>query len=279
MVEESIFNLQELEWFSKKGMFMKRFQGIFFLLITTIFSAIAYCNEPDDYSFYIKFGSGVSCSELANVIAPSSPWAAAVQGYDSKLGNCAIAALSVGCEFLHILDVEVSVANRSTFEYRQFQTPTAGGASYTREFDLSVTPILFSVNLLGRGIPHCNYDFGDGKIYPMIGVGIGMSNLLITNFRTIGLPATGDSSPYQSFSSENQYTLRKNFTYTLLAGVEYSHTDRWAIGTGYRWFNAGNFDGPEYLRVTSGSAVDVADDAWQMRFRAQEWFLEFKIFI
>ena len=67
--------------------------------------------------------------------------------------------------------------------------------------------------------------------------------------------------------------------YTLLAGFEYSHSDRFAIGTGYRWLNAGNFDGPQYQRVTSGSAVDVAGDAWDMRFRANEWFIEFKIFI
>ena len=85
--------------------------------------------------------------------------------------------------------------------------------------------------------------------------------------------------PFASFSAENEYTLRKNFTYTLLAGFEYSNTDRFAIGTGFRWFNAGDFDGPQYLRVTNGSAVDVADDQWQMRFRAHEWFIEFKIFI
>ena len=98
-------------------------------------------------------------------------------------------------------------------------------------------------------------------------------------YRTTGLPAIGDSMPYETFSAENQYTLRQNFTYTLLAGLEYNHQNRWAIGSGYRWFNAGNFQGPEYLRVMGGSAVDVGNDQWGMRFRAHEWFIEFKIFI
>ena len=188
-------------------------------------------------------------------------------------------ALSVGCELLHVVDLEVNISNRSTFKYRKFQTPTTGGGSYTRKFDLNVTPILFSANLLGRGIPYFNWDIGCGKIYPVLGAGLGVSNLLITNYRTTGLPPTGDSSPYASFSAENQYTLRKNFTYTLLAGFEYNYNDCWAIGTGYRWFNAGHFKGPRYQRVASGSAVDVAGDAWKMRFRSNEWFIEFKIFI
>lgn len=113
----------------------------------------------------------------------------------------------------------------------------------------------------------------------MLGAGVGMSNLLITNYRTTGLAPTGDSAPYASFSAENQYTLRKNFTYTVLAGLEYSYKEYWAIGSGYRWLDAGHFKGPRYQRVASGSAVDVSGDAWKMRFRANEWFIEFKIFI
>jgi opacity protein-like surface antigen len=258
---------------------MKRFLAPLSLLAITIFStAKCYC-KSQDYPFYIKIGSGISFSESANVVAPSPPWNPAVQGYNSKLGNCPIASLSVGCELVQIVDLEVSISYRSTFKYRKFQTPTTGGSSYTRKFDLSVTPILFSATVLGRGIPYFNWDVGCGKIYPVIGVGLGASNLLITNYRTTGLPPSGDSAPFASFSAENQYTLRKKFTYTLLAGFEYSYKDYWAIGTGYRWFNAGRFKGPRYQRVADGSAVDVAGDAWKIRFRANEWFIEFKIFI
>ncbi len=234
---------------------------------------------PQDYSFYIKVGTGISFAEPAHVVAPPPTWNPALQGYNSKLGNQAIADLSIGCEFMHLVDLEVSISNRSAFKYRKFQTPVAGGGSYTREFDLGVTPILFSVNLLGRDIPCLNWDIGCGYIYPILGAGIGASDLLITNFRTTGLPPSGSSAPFDSFSAENQYTLRKNFTYTALLGLEYNYNGSWAIATGYRWFDAGKFKGPRFQRVATGGAVDIAGEEWEMRFRSNEWFVEFKIFI
>lgn len=177
-------------------------------LLAIIISSAASCYcQPQDYSFYIKVGSGISCAESANIVAPYPPWNPAIQGYNAPLGHCPIASMSIGCEILRILDLEFNISNRSTFEYRKFQTPTAGGGSYTRRFDLDVTSILFSANLLGQGIPYLHWDIGCGTIYPLIGVGLGTSNLLITNYRTTGLPPTGDSAPYASFSAENQYTL------------------------------------------------------------------------
>jgi opacity protein-like surface antigen len=256
---------------------MKNFLATISLLTLAISGFAESSDQPQNYSFYIKVGSGISCSGSADVIASSPPWSSAVQGYDANLGNCAIASFSVGYELLHALDLEVNVSNRSTFEYRKFQTSTNG--SYTREFDLNVTPILFSANLLGRGIPYFHWNISSGKIYPTLGGGVGVSNLLITNYRTTGLPSNGGSYPYPSFSAENQYTLRKNFTYTVQAGLEYSYKERWAVGTGYRWFDAGTFKGPQYQRVYTGSAVDLSGDEWEMRFRANEWFIEFKIFI
>lgn len=229
--------------------------------------------------FYLKVGSGVSFSQSANVSAPQPTWNQAVQGYNSSLGNAPIAELAIGCRLMRTFDLEVGISNRSTFEYRKFQTSIDDDDSYRREFDLSVTPILFSVNFLGRNVSCLNWNLGCGTIYPVLGAGVGVSNLLITNFRTTGLPPTGASAPFNSFSSENQYTLRRNFTYTVQFGFEYSHNDCWALATGYRWFDAGNMDGPRYLRVDTGGAVDVADQTWKMRFRSNEWFVEFKIFI
>ncbi len=87
--------------------------------------------------------SGISCSESAKVHAPPQTWSPAVQGYNAKMGNRGIVGLSIGCEFCRLIDLEVSLSNRSTFKYRKFQTPVAGGNSYRREYDLDVTPILF----------------------------------------------------------------------------------------------------------------------------------------
>lgn len=260
---------------------MKYFSIPQFLVAITLSGIIHanYCCQPDEHPFYIKAGTGISFSESAKVHAPSQTWIQADQGYNSKLGNTAIGGLSLGYELMLLIDLEVSISNRSTFKYRKFQTPVGGGDSFTREFDLSVTPVLFSVNFLGRDFSCLNWDVACGKIYPILGAGVGVSYLSITNFRTTGLPATGDSAPYASFSAENQYTLRKNFTYTALVGFEYRHNDSWAIATGYRWFDAGKFKGPRYQRVASGAAVDVGSEEWKMRFRSNEWFVEFKIFI
>lgn len=257
---------------------MKRLLYVLFLLL--ILSEIITCAcKPQNYSFYIKVGTGASCSECANICAPYPPWTPAVQGYNARLGSCPIASASVGCEILHIIDLEAVIGNRSLFKYRKFQTPTTGGDSYTRRFDLNVTSFLFGANIVGRGIPYAHRDVCCGTVYPVFGFGLGGSNIVITNYRTTGLAPIGDSAPYPSFSNENQYTIRRNFTYTLLVGLEYSHQNAWAIGTGYRWFNAGHFRGPQYQRVSGGSAVDVGCDAWKMRLRANEWFIEFKIFI
>lgn len=260
---------------------MKRILASLSLLVIAISGTVngKCCCQPQDYSFYIKAGSGVSFSESAHVVAPPATWSPAVQGYNSKLGNRVIFDLSIGCELMNLMDLEVGISNRSTFKYRKFQTPVSGGGSYTRQFDLDVTPILFSINLLGRDHPCLNWDTACGKIYPIIGAGMGVSNLSITNFRTTGLPPSGDSSPFASFSAENQHTLHKNFTYTALIGFEYNYNDCWAIATGYRWFDAGKFKGPRFQRVATGAAVDIAGEEWKMRFRSNEWFVEFKIFI
>ena len=260
---------------------MKRILAALSLLVITI-SGTAHakcCCHPEDYSFYIKLGSGISFSESADVVASPPTWNQADQGYNSKLGNRAIADLSIGCEIMHLIDLEVSISNRSTFKYRKFQTPVSGGESYTREFDLDVTPVLFTINLIGRDIECLNWDVACGNLYPIIGASAGLSHLRITNFRTTGLPPSGDSAPYPSFSAENQYTVRKNFTYTALVGLEYNYKDCWAIATGYRWFDAGKFKGPRFQRVGTGAAVDLAGEEWKMRFRANEWFVEFKIFM
>lgn len=257
---------------------MKNLLAILSLATIITTKTFAACCERD-YSFYIKVDSGISFSESAHICAPNPPWNPALQGYNATLGKAPIAGFSIGCEFAHSVDLEVGISNRSIFKYRKCQTPITGGESYARKFDLDVTSILFGANLLGQSIRCLSRNFRCGTIYPLIGVGLGASNLLITNYRTTGLPPTGDSSPYASFSAENQYTLRRNFTYTIFAGFEYNRNDRWAIATGYRWFDAGHFKGPRYQRVASGSAVDVACDTWKMRFRANEWFVEFKIFI
>ncbi len=259
---------------------MKRLFALFLLAAGLTGTADAKCIcHPCDQAFYIKLGSGVSFAESAHVSAPITAWNPALQGYNSKLGNTGIAELAIGCEYKQFLDLEVSFSDRSTFKYRKFQTPVDGGSSYTREFDLNVKTVLFSANILLRDFECLNWNIACGTVYPLIGAGVGVSNLAISNFRTTGLPPTGSSFPFPSFNAENQYTHHRNFTYTVQVGLEYNYSDAWAITTGYRYFDAGKFKGPHYLRTSTGGAVDLSGEQWKMRFRSNEWFIELSIFI
>lgn len=258
---------------------MKHLFGLSALALLTFSQGLfADCCPCIEYSFYAKVGSGVCCPETLHVIAPPTTWNVALQGYDTTLGTRAIADLSLGCELMRWLDLDVSIASRSNFKYRKFQTPTVGGDSYRREFDLHVRSILFSATLLGREMSCFTWDIACGTLYPVVGASVGMSDLLITNFRTTGLSPSGDSAPYASFSAENQHTLRRRCTYTVFVGLEYNIQDRWALSTGYRYFDAGRFKGPRFFRVANGSAVDVSGEEWKMRFRANEWFIALKMF-
>lgn len=257
---------------------MKHLFALLLLLTTSSSGLFADCCPCIEYFFYAKAGSGVCCPETMRVVALPPTWNVSLQGYNAPLGTRAIADASLGCELMRCLDLDVGIASRSIFKYRKFQTHANGGESYRREFDLNVRSILFSATLLGRDVPCFARDIACGTLYPMVGAGVGVSDLLITNFRTTGLPPSGESDPYASFSVENAYTLRRRCTYTVLAGVEYNVQDRFALSTGYRYFDAGRFKGPRFFRVANGSAVDVSGDEWKLRFRANEWFIALKMF-
>jgi opacity protein-like surface antigen len=238
------------------------------------------CDDSFDYQFYVKAGSGISFSQDARVVALPPTWDPAIQGYNAKMGNRPIFDLGLGCSFMKLANLEVSGSFRPGFKYRKFQTPSeiVDPISYTREFDLDLTTALVSITLTGQTIPYLNWNLGCGTLYPIIGAGVGSSRITIYNFRTTGLPPSESSAPFNSFSAENQYCVRDNFTYTATAGLEYS-SERWALGTGYRWFDAGRFKGPRFKRVATGAAIDIAGDEWKIQFKAHEWYIEFKIFI
>jgi hypothetical protein len=85
--------------------------------------------------------------------------------------------------------------------------------------------------------------------------------------------------PFPSFGSENQYTIRHQFTYQVLGGFEYRYRDICALSLGYRWFDVAQFTGPRFIRDPAGNAIDVQNYPWKIKFRANEVFLEFKVFL
>lgn len=235
---------------------------------------------------YLKLGSGASFALDADVSAPTAFWSPAIEGYNANLGVRPIAEVGFGYEFSNLLSAELSLSYRPQYEYRKKQTVTpdsttpASFTSITRQFDLDVGNLMFSIFLSGRGFDCLNWSLGciPGSIYPILGGGVGVGRLLINNFRGINLPAVSPSDPFPAFSSENQYTVRYRPVYQVMAGLEYRYCDKWAVSVGYRWLDYGRFKGPRFVRIADGTALDTTDNEWRIRFAANEAFVEFKWF-
>lgn len=245
------------------------------------------CQDTGCSSFYLKYGSGASVSRKAHVKAPLAIWDEAVQGYNADLGARPIFNAGLGYEFGPIFSTDLLLSYRPHFTYKKFQTGIQNGVQgflgdKTRRFHLDVLSLMGTAYVSGHGFDCLNWSVGCdcGEFYPLLGVGAGVSRMQIFDFRSTGLPAV-DPDVYTSpgFGSENEYLVRYRFTYQVMAGLEYRFNDRWAISTGYRWFDAGRFKGPRYLREPSGIAFDVGGDEWRMNFSAHEWFIELKVLL
>lgn len=244
-----------------------------------------YC-ECSESRFYLKLDSGVSFARELKVTAPLGFWDTSQQGYNDKIGNRPILGLGVGYEFSKLLSLDLTLSFRPQYKYRKFQIPIPGTAApgflgtKTREFDLDIGTLMLSGYVSGRGWDLLCWQLGDsGTIYPIIGGGIGISRVAISNFRAFGLPPVDAAiDPIPSFGSSSDYAARYCFCYQLSAGLEYRYCDAWAIGVGYRWFDLMKFKGPRFLRDPSGVALDIGPNEMRLKFAAHELYVEFKLF-
>ena len=186
-------------------------------------------------------------------------------------------------EFCSFCSTDLTFAYRPNFHYSKFQTSVDTSTpnflgDKTRKFDLDIASFFWSFYLSGHGVKYLNWKLAGPSclLYPLIGGGIGVNQFTITNFRSTGLAPVVDGP---SFGSENQYTTRYRFAYQVMGGLEFRYHDRWALSTGYRWFAGNSFKGPRYCRTATGAAFDVENDPWSIHFKANEVFIEFKLFI
>lgn len=233
-------------------------------------------------SFYLKVGSGVSISNTAQITTNPAVWDPAYQGYNSRLGAAPIALAGVGYDSRFVFG-ELTASCRPNYSYNKNQTPTTSSTpgslgSTTRRFNLDVSSVMFSLYFNGRGFKALTWNIRKtGAFYPIIGSGVGVSQMKIFNFRSTGLPPVASGFP--AFASENQYTTSYRFTYQVMGGFEYRYRDRYAISLGYRWFDVSSFKGPRYIRDNQGNAIDVQSNTWKIKFDANEVFLELKLFL
>lgn len=244
-----------------------------------------WCDQECIQNFYIKLMAGASFSQNADIDAPSSVWDPAKQGYNANLGTTPILGGGIGYDVAPWFSTDLTLSYRAQFNYRKFQTPIPNALNdlitpRTRRFNLDIATLMWTFYLNGCCTECLHYEFYcfPGSFYPLIGAGVGVSRLNMFNFRTTGLPANPPST-LKRFASENEYYVTYKFTYQLLAGIEYRYYDCWAISLGYRWFHVSRFDGPRYFRDINGDSFDVDDATWEIRFAAQEAFLEFKLYL
>jgi hypothetical protein len=266
--------------------------GLFFGLLTIA----AYAEEPPAPCetngaghAYLKFGSGASISTKSHISAPVAVWDPANQGYDSKLGTRPIVDGGFGYEFCPYAASDIMLAYRPNFKYTKFQTSentfnTPGFLpEKTRRFNLDLLSLMGTIYLQGRDVRYLNWRLPScfGEIYPIIGGGVGVTQVKIYNFRATGLPPNDPAqSSLLSFSAENQYTIRYRFTYQLMGGLEYRFKNRWALAAGYRWFDLRRFKGPRYFRDREGDSFDAGrNNEWKIDFSANEAFVELKLFL
>lgn len=272
---------------------LKAFFQTFLLCCTLsgyfLFGDAAACKQGcRDAHFYLKIGSGASFSGKTTIHAPSAAWDPAVQGYNGHLGARPIINGGLGYEFCRMVAADILFSYRPDFKYKKFQTVLSGSSTpgqtgnKTRRFNLDVSSFMGTIYLSGQGFTPLCWRLGSvpGTVYPLIGGGIGISQMKIFNFRSTGLPTvSADTAPFPSFISDNAYTVRYRFSYQILAGFEYRYQDRWALAAGYRWFDVKQFKGPRYIRDTTGDAIDIGHNEWRINFSANELFLELKILL
>lgn len=233
---------------------------------------------------YVKLTGGATFPCSLNVTAPEPVWSQAVEGFNSDFDARPMVAGAIGADIGNYAGVDLSVAYRGQFNYEKFQTPIIDGSigpltsTRTRHFNLDATSLMCSLYLYGTCFDCLNWQCASGSVYPVIGVGLGTSRLVIWDFRTTGLsPSSENNEPLLGFTAENQYYVQWRFTYQVSAGLEY-RCGSWALGLGYRWFDAGRLGGPRYFRDKVGGSFDAGSDVWKFSLRSNEVYADLRFF-
>ena len=182
------------------------------LQIWLVFALLCSLAETEAGQYYFKIGTGASFSEKTEVSASPLFWDPSPEGYNADMGCQPILAGGVGYEFSDLFSADITLSYRPNFQYKKFQNSTSTTTpgflgNKTRRFDLGISTLMFSGYLSGLSfecltwkIPCCC-----GSLYPIIGAGVGVNELLISNFRSTGLPPVNEVDPFPAFSSDNAY--------------------------------------------------------------------------
>ncbi len=267
---------------------MKRitiFMGVLCLMLSSVAFAGAYHAPVQEPSLlFLTVGFGYSWSEDANVKANPSFWDPAKQGYNSDLDSSEVYSAGLGMRVSPLLALAVDVSRRPSFKYEKFQSPAGPQpvgfiGEKTRFFDLTNTSVMFNVMLFGRGIYHqLLLSLGHHiTVEPVIGGGIGVAYNTVENFHSVTATQTGGFNNVNSIGDDRTIT---SFAWQLMAGLHVAIGQRASVDLGYRYFDGGDFEGPNYVHSVSGvTSSGLSVPPWKGNLCSNEAFINFNYLV
>lgn len=258
---------------------LKRILSVSLLVLSM---GLAYANggtyvTPAQHPFFIFLGGGYSFSRDTGIKNPNpNLWASASQGYNSDLGDSEFYSGGLGFVLNQLLSISLEVTRRPSYEYSKFQTsPTlvpGGLGPRTREFKFDNTSIMLDALFYGAGFPHHPLVWDISKsvsLQPFVGIGAGISYNTVSDFHTV----LANTNQVVSVGNENTESA---FSWQLEAGADFKIQQHSRIDIGYRYFDGGNFTGPNYIyALNNDPAGSTTVPAWKGDFRAHEAFINF----
>lgn len=231
------------------------------------------------YPFYLKLGTGASFSSKADISVDTRVWDPSPNGYNATLKNSELYELGVGYSFSPLWSLEITGTTRPSYRYRKFQqSQTANTPGFlgdkTRFFKLTSHDILLNL-LLDTGIcDRLAYSFGESKLRPILGAGLGAAYNTVRDFHSKTAQAVSQNPPLFSVATIMNNHTKTSFAYQLFTGLRLTCRERFNIDLGYRYFNGGRFLSNSYIvDVATNLPTPITVPAWRGKLKAQEVFL------
>ncbi|ASQ47341.1 outer membrane protein [Legionella clemsonensis] len=265
---------------------MKKQGSVIFLCLLSLSlhaGTMGTVGTASSYPWFASIGTGYSWTEKPGIVNPNPAfWDFSLQGYDADLGDRGFYTFEVGKQLQEYLDISISYINHENFDYQKFQTSPPGtsdtpgfsGSARTRYFELDNKAILVNgfihpANALAT--------LAAIEVTPFIGGGVGYAHNEVRNFYTVGRTVIA-GIPVGSTTTIGDPAGRNSFAWQLSAGVNLTPTgSHLSIGTGYRYYDGGKFEGPS--TVYTNSAGFQTSTPWSGRLKANQVFVNFRYLV
>lgn len=229
-----------------------------------------------DNPFYGIVGTGYAWTLDPGINNPNpNDWDAAIEGYDTTLGNAPFFMIGLGRQYFEMLHLDLSYTYYQPFHYEKFQTGTSNTVGFTgshrvRFFDLSHQNILFDVSVYPW-----TWHAGCLGITPFAGAGVGVGFHQVTNFHTVGYTTAG-ATELGSTTSIGTTGVRAVFAWQVSAGIRFKpKLQHLSFDFGYHYYDGGSFYGPTNIVVNeapSNGTVSFSNTPWSGHLKANEFY-------